>query len=244
MPRNKAVVGRNAFAHESGIHQDGMLKNRATYEIMRPEDVGFVGTDLVLGKHSGRAAVKDRLTTLGYDLDEGAFADVFGRFIDLADRKKEVFDADLQALAESNLDAAGGNRTRWTLKSLHTSSGTTGVPTATLELVEAGELSDGERENGAARVDTTHTDAATGDGPIDACFHALERIIGIEGRLDDFVVKSVTRGKDALGQVDVRLHALGRDRHGRGVSTDIVEAGARAYLQALNRADADRRAGA
>ena len=241
VPRNKAVVGRNAFAHESGIHQDGMLKNRATYEIMRPEDVGFVGTDLVLGKHSGRAAVKDRLTTLGYDLDDEAFAEVFDRFIALADRKKEVFDADLAALTEAKLDAGGANRARFSIKSLHTSSGTTGVPTATLELIEAGDLSAEERESGAAQVDTVHCDAATGDGPIDACFNALERIIGIEGRLDDFVVKSVTRGKDALGQVDVRLHALGRDRHGRGVSTDIIEAGARAYLQALNRADADRR---
>ena len=240
VPRNKAIVGRNAFAHESGIHQDGMLKNRATYEIMRPEDVGFVGTDLILGKHSGRAAVKARLAELGYEPDDAAFAEVFEQFIALADRKKEVFDADLAALMESKLSGAGANRERWTLKSLHTSSGTAGVPTATLELVEAGEQSAEERENGAARIDAVHCDAATGDGPIDACFNALERIIGIEGRLDDFSVKSVTRGKDALGQVDVRLHALGRDRHGRGVSTDIIEAGARAYLQALNRADADR----
>ena len=233
VPRNKAVVGRNAFAHESGIHQDGMLKNRATYEIMRPEDVGFVGTDLVLGKHSGRAAVKDRLKSLGYELDEAAFAEVFEQFIALADRKKEVFDADLAALTEAKLGGSGANRERWTLKSLHTSSGTAGVPTATLELV------DQSADEGAD--DRVRRDAAIGDGPIDACFNALERIIGIDGRLDDFVVKSVTRGKDALGQVDVRLHALGRDRHGRGVSTDIIEAGARAYLQALNRADADRR---
>ena len=229
------------FAHESGIHQDGMLKNRATYEIMRPEDVGFVGTDLVLGKHSGRAAVKDRLASLGYTPEDAAFAEVFDQFIALADRKKEVFDADLAALMEAKLGAGGQVRERWAIKSLHVSSGTAGVPTATLELVEAGEQSDAERENGAARIDAVHVDAATGDGPMDACFNALERIIGIEGRLDDFQVKSVSRGKDALGQVDVRLHALGRDRHGRGVSTDIVEAGARAYLQALNRADADNR---
>ena len=234
VPRNKAVVGRNAFAHASGIHQDGMLKNPATYEIMRPEDVGFVGTDLVLGKHSGRAAVKARLGELGYEPDDATFAEVFDRFIALADRKKEVFDADLAALMEAKLSGAGANRERWALKSLHTSSGTTGVPTATLELID-------ELDEDAGKH-TVHCDAATGDGPIDACFNALERIMGIEGRLDDFVVKSVTRGKDALGQVDVRLHAAGRDRHGRGVSTDIIEAGARAYLQALNRADADRRA--
>ncbi|QDT16367.1 2-isopropylmalate synthase [Alienimonas californiensis] len=233
VPRNKAVVGRNAFAHASGIHQDGMLKNPATYEIMRPEDVGFVGTDLVLGKHSGRAAVKARLTELGYTPDDATFAEVFDRFIDLADRKKEVFDADLAALMDAKLSGSGSNRERWTIKSLHTSSGTTGVPTATLELIEAP-----AEEGGETKI---HRDAAIGDGPIDACFNALERIIGIEGRLDDFVVKSVTRGKDALGQVDVRLYAGGRDRHGRGVSTDIIEAGARAFLQALNRADADRR---
>ena len=234
VPRNKAVVGRNAFAHASGIHQDGMLKNPATYEIMRPEDVGFVGTDLVLGKHSGRAAVKARLTELGYAPNDETFAEIFDRFIELADRKKEVFDADLAALMEAKLSGAGINRERWSIKSLHTSSGTTGVPTATLELIEAPETDGGET--------IVHRDAAIGDGPIDACFNALERIIGIEGRLEDFVVKSVTRGKDALGQVDVRLHAGGRDRHGRGVSTDIIEAGARAFLQALNRADADRRA--
>ena len=233
VPRNKAVVGRNAFAHASGIHQDGMLKNPATYEIMRPEDVGFVGTDLVLGKHSGRAAVKARLGELGYEPDDATFAEVFDRFIALADRKKEVFDADLAALMEAKLSSAGANRERWALKSLHTSSGTTGVPTATLELIDEADEDAGKH--------TVHCDAATGDGPIDACFNALERIMGIEGRLDDFVVKSVTRGKDALGQVDVRLHAAGRDRHGRGVSTDIIEAGARAYLQALNRAEADRR---
>ena len=231
VPRNKAVVGRNAFAHESGIHQDGMLKNPATYEIMRPEDVGFVGTDLVLGKHSGRHAVRDRLATLGYEPDEGAFGEVFEQFIALADRKKEVFDSDLAALMEAKLAGAGASRERWALKSLHTSSGTDGIPTATLQLTDAED------------PDAVRRDAAIGDGPIDACFNALERIIGIAGRLDDFQVKSVSRGKDALGQVDVRLHALGRDRHGRGVSTDIIEAGARAYLQALNRADADRRGG-
>ncbi|NNJ25870.1 2-isopropylmalate synthase [Alienimonas chondri] len=239
VPRNKAVVGRNAFAHASGIHQDGMLKNPATYEIMKPEDVGFIGTDLVLGKHSGRAAVKARLTELGYTPNDETFTEVFDRFIDLADRKKEVFDADLAALMEAKLSGAGlANRERWSIKSLHTSSGTTGVPTATLELIEAPAAGspDGDGEP------TIHRDAAIGDGPIDACFNALERIIGIEARLEDFVVKSVTRGKDALGQVDVRLYAGGRDRHGRGVSTDIIEAGARAFLQALNRADADRQA--
>ena len=233
VPRNKAVVGRNAFAHESGIHQDGMLKHRETYEIMRPEDVGFVGTDLVLGKHSGRHAFRERVSQLGHTLDDEDFGAVFAEFIALADRKKEVFDSDLLALVEQRTGRGGGVEARWSIKSFHTSAGTGSVPTATLELLETG--TDGT-------PDAVHCDAATGDGPIDACCNTLERIIGIEGRLEDFQVRSVSRGKDALGQVDVKLSALGRSYHGVGVSTDIIEAGAKAYLHALNHADADRRA--
>ena len=232
VPRNKAVVGRNAFAHESGIHQDGMLKHRETYEIMRPEDVGFVGTDLVLGKHSGRHAFRERVSQLGHTLGEETFEAVFADFIALADRKKEVFDADLLALIEQRAGRDTADR-RWSIRSFHTSAGTGSIPTATLELLETG--SDGT-------PDAVHCDAATGDGPIDACCNTLERIIGIEGRLEDFQVRSVSRGKDALGQVDVKLSALGRSYHGVGVSTDIIEAGAKAYLHALNQADADRRA--
>ena len=228
--RNKAIVGQNAFAHEAGIHQHGMLQNRSTYEIMRPEDVGYVGSNLVLGKHSGRHAFRDRIKQLGLTINDETFAQVFDDFITLADKKKEVFDADILALVDNRLGerspADGGDR--WQMVGFHTSAGTTLVPTATVQLKDA----EGQM----------HCDAATGDGPIDAVFNTLERIIGIETRLEDFQVRSVSRGKDALGEVSVEFVALGRTYHGKGVSTDIIEAGARAYLKALNAADADRAA--
>ncbi|QDT36718.1 2-isopropylmalate synthase [Stratiformator vulcanicus] len=224
--RNKAIVGRNAFAHEAGIHQHGILQERSTYEIMRAEDVGYVGTNLVLGKHSGRHAFRDRVAALGHSLDPGAFEQVFADFITLADKKKEVYDSDIVALIE---DRIGVVEERWQVVSFHTSAGSGSIPTATIELKDA----DGE----------IHCDAATGDGPIDAVFNTLERIIGIEARLDSFEVRSVSRGKDALGEVNVRLAALGRDYHGKGVSTDIIEAGMKAYLKALNAADAEKASG-
>ncbi|HEX6987471.1 MAG TPA: 2-isopropylmalate synthase [Planctomycetaceae bacterium] len=223
--RNKAIVGQNAFAHEAGIHQHGVLQERSTYEIMRPEDVGYVGNNLVLGKHSGRHAFRDRIKQLGLTVDDETFARVFDDFIALADKKKEVYDSDIVALVENRL---GETADRWQIAGFHTSAGTGLVPTATVQL----------QENGGS----VQCDAATGDGPIDAVFNALERIIGIEARLDDFQVRSVSRGKDALGEVTVAISALGRTYHGKGVSTDIIEAGARAYLKALNAADADRRA--
>ncbi|MGC1276567.1 MAG: 2-isopropylmalate synthase [Planctomycetaceae bacterium] len=225
--RNKAIVGQNAFAHEAGIHQHGVLQERTTYEIMRPEDVGYVGNNLVLGKHSGRHAFRDRVKQLGLSIDDATFERVFDDFIALADKKKEIYDSDIVALIENRL---GETTDCWQITGFHTSAGTGLVPTATVQLQENG--------NGNA----IHCDAATGDGPIDAVFNALERIIGIEARLDDFQVRSVSRGKDALGEVTVAIAALGRTYHGKGVSTDIIEAGARAYLKALNAADADRRA--
>ena len=205
--RNKAIVGQNAFAHESGIHQHGMLQARNTYEIMRPEDVGFVGRGLVLGKHSGRHAFRDRVKQLGLNIDDETFARVFDDFIALADKKKEIFDADLFALVENR---AGETAELWTLAGFHTSAGTSLVPTATVTLTDS-----------AGR---THCDAATGDGPIDAVFNALERIIGIECRLDDFQVRSISRGKDALGEVTVVAARAGQSlprprrqhRHHRG----------------------------
>ncbi|QDT64212.1 2-isopropylmalate synthase [Calycomorphotria hydatis] len=221
--RNKAIVGQNAFAHEAGIHQHGVLQERTTYEIMRPEDVGYVGTNLVLGKHSGRHAFRDRIKALGYELDDQTFQDVFSDFIVLADKKKDIYDADLISLIEERRSPVAE---RWEVISYHTSAGSGSVPTATLELRdEKGEI---------------HCDAATGDGPIDAVFNTLERIIGIEARLENFQVRSVSRGKDAQGEVQVHIDALGRAYHGKGVSTDIIEAGMRAYLKALNQADADR----
>ncbi|HXY36174.1 MAG TPA: 2-isopropylmalate synthase, partial [Planctomycetaceae bacterium] len=224
--RNKAIVGQNAFAHEAGIHQHGVLQERTTYEIMKPESVGFVGTNLVLGKHSGRHAFRDRVKSLGHELDEVTFQAVFDDFIALADKKKEIYDSDIVALIEDRL---GATQEKWTLVSFHTSAGSGAIPTATLEL----------QCDGAE----TFRDAATGDGPIDAVFRAMERILGITTKLEDYQVRSVSSGKDALGEVSVEVISGGRKFHGKGVSTDIIEASARAYLKALNKAVAETESG-
>lgn len=224
--RNKAIVGRNAFAHEAGIHQHGILQERSTYEIMRAEDVGFVGQNLVLGKHSGRHAFRDRVTELGFELSEEDVQKAFDDFIALADKKKEVYDSDIIALIDNRLTDAPA---RWKLMSFHTSAGSAAIPTATLEL--------------QCEDQPVLCDAATGDGPIDAVFRALERIMELTARLEDFNVRSVSEGKDALGEVRVTINVLGRHYLGKGVSTDIIEAAALSYLQALNKADADRHMG-
>lgn len=224
--RNKAIVGQNAFAHEAGIHQHGILQERTTYEIMRPADVGYTGQNLVLGKHSGRHAFKDRVAELGFNLSKEDLQIAFESFIALADKKKEVYDSDIIALIDSRSDDVSA---RWKLISFHTSAGSRSIPTATLEL-----QCDGK--------DVT-CDAAIGDGPIDAVFRALERVIDLEARLEEFHVSSVSEGKDALGEVRVTINYLGRHYLGKGVSTDIIEAAAVAYLQALNKADSDRQSG-
>ncbi len=216
--RNKAIVGRNAFAHEAGIHQDGILKERTTYEIMRPEDVGAPRTELVLGKHSGRHALKKALEDLGYHPTEEQLDRVFEAFKRLADRKKHVYDADIEALMEEHIREAVQV---WTLESFHVIAGKNVTPTATVVI---------------RRVDDgVHEDAATGDGPVDAVFRAIERITGLSARLTDYQVRSVTSGKDAQGEVSVEVEYDGRTWRGRGLSTDIVEASAQAYLAALNR---------
>ena len=220
--RNKAIVGQNAFAHEAGIHQHGMLQEPSTYEIMRPEDVGFMGTNLVLGKHSGRHAFRDRVESLGYTIDDVIFQNVFDDFITLADKKKEVYDSDIAALIDNRI---GDTQDRWHLVSFHSSAGTGTIPTATIEL--------------AGEDDVVHRDAATGDGPVDAVFRALERIIGVSARLEEYEVRSISEGKDAQGEVLVAVTVAGRRHYGKGVSTDIIEASARAYLKALNKAIAD-----
>ena len=222
--RNKAIVGQNAFAHEAGIHQHGMLQERTTYEIMRPADVGYVGQNLVLGKHSGRHAFKDRVKELGFELEGDDLQKAFDKFIALADKKKEVYDSDIIALIDSQLSDVPA---RWKLVSYHTSAGSAAIPTATLQL--------------QCEQEPVECDAATGDGPIDAVFHCLERITGITARLEDFDVRSVSEGKDAMGEVRVTINVLGRHYLGKGVSTDIIEAATHAYLQALNKADADRK---
>jgi len=216
--RNKAIVGQNAFAHEAGIHQHGILQERTTYEIMRPQDIGIQGTNLVLGKHSGRHAFRDRVVSLGYTLEEAALEQVFNDFIVLADKKKEVYDADIAALIENRISERPD---LWKLVRFHIFGGTGTISTATIEL-QFGE-------------DAVRSDAATGDGPVDAVFNALERITGITAKLQHYQVRSVSGGKDAQGEVLVEIRHDNRTYHGKGVSTDVIEASAQAYLRALNK---------
>ena len=216
--RNKAIVGQNAFAHEAGIHQDGMLKERTTYEIMRPEDVGLASTELVLGKHSGRAALADRARALGYRFTAEQIDAVFEEFKILADKKKEIYDGDIAALIEQQIHAGAQ---RWTLQSYEVISGTGRVPEITLT------LGDGDRQYS--------TKMACGDGPIDAIFLAVAEITGVSVKCKDFSVHSVTVGQDAQGEVAVQVEHEGRLYRGRGVSTDSVEASAKAFLNAINR---------
>ncbi|MEG9861495.1 MAG: 2-isopropylmalate synthase [Parvularculales bacterium] len=214
---NKAIVGRNAFAHESGIHQDGMLKNNQTYEIMNPESVGIAKTSLVMGKHSGRHAFREKLSELGYDLGANALQDAFARFKDLADRKKHVFDDDIIALVDDGM-ARGTDRVK--LVSLRIVAGTGEKPTAELTL----EI-DGQEQ----------TAVSHGDGPVDAIFIAIRNLFAHEARLLLYDVHAVTEGTDAQAEVSVRLEEKGRAVTGRGADTDTMVASARAYISALNR---------
>ncbi len=213
---NKAIVGKNAFAHESGIHQDGMLKNAETFEIMRPQDVGLSETNLVMGKHSGRAALRSKLRELGFDLADNQLNDVFVRFKDLADRKKEVWDEDLIALVLQN-DAA---EDRLKLKRLRVVCGTDGPQTADLVM----EIDGLER-----------TVQATGDGPVDATFKAVRALFPHEANLQLYQVHAVTEGTDAQATVSVRLEEQGRIATGQSADTDTVVASAKAYINAINR---------
>ena len=216
---NKAVVGSSAFAHESGIHQHGVLSNRATYEIMDPVEIGLEGNALVLGKHSGRHAFIDALDKIGITLDDGAMNRAFGRFKDLADRKVQITDQDLTAIVAEELGAA--DEDLLLLESVVVGGGTHLQPRATVHLKKG---------------DETIEESAIGDGLIDAAMGAIARAAGVEARLISFHVSSVTGGSDALGDVVVQLEIDGRRVTGRGVATDVVEASARAYLAAVNRA--------
>jgi 2-isopropylmalate synthase len=216
--RNKAIVGENAFAHESGIHQDGMLKNRETYEIMDPTEVGIPQTSLVLGKHSGRAAFRDRVKQLGYAVTDEQVEAAFAKFKTLADKKKEVFDEDLEALVDDQLELHGG---AWKLVGLQVTSGSNTIPTATVTL----------RDNDSEPL----TDASIGDGPVDAIYSAIARLTGVRAALSDYRIRAVTRGKEAQGEVQIELEHSGRKIRGRGLSTDILEASALAYIAAINR---------
>jgi 2-isopropylmalate synthase len=223
--RNKAIVGANAFAHESGIHQHGMLKHRGTYEILRPEAVGWAKSQMIMGRHSGRAALADRLRELGFALDEAQLNQVFGRFKALTEKKREVFDADLEALA---LGTDARNVGGWRLNRLHVSTGVGDgiLPTASVDLCSP----DGERV----------TEAATGDGPVHALFAALGRATALQLDVESYQVSNVTTGDDAQGQASLTTRVRNADGGhdevtGSGTSTDILEASALAWLDIVNR---------
>ncbi|KIC50095.1 2-isopropylmalate synthase [Tateyamaria sp. ANG-S1] len=214
---NKAIVGKNAFAHESGIHQDGMLKNAETFEIMRPEDVGLSETNLVMGKHSGRAALRDKLEQLGFEVGDNQLKDVFVRFKALADRKKEIFDDDLIALMRTSSDPEDE---RLKVEKLAVRCGTEGPQVADLVMTIDG---------------TQHMTTQTGDGPVDATFNAVKALFPHEARLQLYQVHAVTEGTDAQATVSVRMEEAGRIVTGQSADTDTVVASAKAYVHALNR---------
>ncbi|MFH1092879.1 MAG: 2-isopropylmalate synthase [Candidatus Omnitrophota bacterium] len=214
---NKAIVGGNAFRHESGIHQDGMLKKRQTYEIIKPEDVGFYGEGLVLGKHSGRHALSKRLEQIGFKLNKAQLQKAFMRFKELADKKKEVFEEDLMSIVEEQMKDVPEV---WSLVGLDFCGGIGVEPKATLWLKKSKKI---------------YKKTSNGDGPVDACYKAIEKITGIKAKLLDYSIKAITRGKDALGEVNVKLKIKQEEIGARAASTDIIEASAKAYLNAINR---------
>jgi 2-isopropylmalate synthase len=215
--RNKAIVGENAFSHESGIHQDGMLKNRDTYEIMTPETVGVPKTKIVLGRHSGRHGLKSRLEKLGYTLDDEELNKIYESFTELADKKKEVFDDDLRILMGDNVFEEDEF---FELDYIQISTGTNSIPTAVVRIKEGEKIIE---------------ESSTGDGPVDAVFNAIERGLNIKSEVESYQVRSVTSGRQALGEALIRIRSKEKSFNGRGVSTDIIEASAQAYLQALHR---------
>jgi len=214
---NKAIVGRNAFAHESGIHQDGVLKERITYEIMKPEDVGFEESHIVLGKHSGRHAFSERLKKLGFDLNKAELEKAFERFKTIADKKKEIFDEDLETIVDEEISKIPE---KFQLVDFYITSGNLVKPTAAVRLKFGGKATQAN---------------STGDGPVDACYKAIDKITGEKGKLLDYQIRSVTSGKDALGEVSVKIESNGKIISGRGASTDIIEASIKAYLSAVNK---------
>jgi len=214
---NKAIVGENAFAHSSGIHQDGILKKRETFEIMTPASVGFKESKIILTSRSGRHAVKHRLEELGYELDRNELDRIYVSFKELADKKKEVFDEDLETIVQGEISTIPEV---FHLKYIHVTSGSQTVPTATVRLEKKEEVFE---------------DAACGDGPVDAAYRTIDRITGVKGKLLDYSLRAVTSGKDALGEVTVRVREGDTTVTGRGSSTDIIEASARAYLKAVNK---------
>lgn len=215
---NKAIVGKNAFAHESGIHQHGVLAEKTTYEIMTPESIGLKHNDMVLGKHSGRHAFEEKIREMGYELTRDELNETFVKFKDLADRKKQVLAEDIEVILMEKMFKV---EETFILDSFQISSGNKLIATATMKIQKDGE---------------TITEAATGDGPVDAALNAAERCMGFSMELEDYKIKAVTGGKDAMGEVNVTVAKDGRRFSGHGISTDIIEASIRAYLNAANRA--------
>lgn len=214
---NKAIVGLNAFRHESGIHQDGVIKKRQTYEIISPADVGFTGTGLVLGKHSGKHAFMKRLEEMGIKLNESDLIRAFEKFKALADKKKNVYEEDILSIVEDDINQP---TQIWQLEGVAYSSGTHVVPNATVRLKYMGK-----------RIGVS----STGDGPVDACYKAIEKLTKVKTRLLDYRIEAVTGGKDALGEVSVKVSGNKAVAMGRGSSTDIIEASAKAFLNAVNK---------
>ncbi len=215
---NKAIVGKNAFAHEAGIHQAGVLKDASTYEIMKPQTIGLESNQIVLGKHSGRNAFKKRLLELGYELDQEKLNRSFEHFKKLADKKKEIYAEDLIALVSEYL--VEDMSEVYELKYFHISTGNNILPTATVRLSKEDEILE---------------DAACGDGPVDAVFKAIDRITGVKVKLTDYYVRALTRGKDAQGEAIVEIKDNGHSYIGKSVSTDTIEASVKAYLKAINK---------
>jgi 2-isopropylmalate synthase len=214
---NKAIVGDNAFAHEAGIHQDGVLKDRNTYEIMTPQTVGYPKTKIVLGKHSGKHGLKVRLSELGYSLNENELNEIYQDFISLADKKKEVFDDDLRFIMGDKLTHIQSDH--FELEYIHVTMGTNFIPSSTVKIRK------GEKE---------FQESAAGDGAVDACFKAIERALRSKLNLESYQVRSITSGRQALGEVTVRIREDEQYFSGRGISTDIIEASAKAYINAIN----------
>lgn len=213
---NKAIVGDNAFAHESGIHQDGVLKNRNTYEIMTPESVGITENKIVLGRHSGRHGLASRLKVLGYNLTNEEVDLAYQKFLEIADKKKEIYDEDLRVLMG---DEVLHKEEHYELDYLHVVMGTTAIPTATVKIREGKEILQ---------------ESSVGDGPVDAVFKAIERAVKSTVSIESYNVRSVTAGREALGEVLVRIRDKKRTYVGKGISTDIIEASAKAFLKALS----------
>lgn len=215
---NKAIVGKNAFSHEAGIHQDGVLKHRTTYEIMTPEQIGRSRSEIVLGRHSGKHGLKMRLKELGYELNETEFQTLYEKFVEVADKKKAVYDDELIAMMEDNtLKEADAS---FEIREVQIMSGKHAIPTATVEMCRGGEC---------------HREAATGNGPVDAVYKAIDRIMGISAELEDYAITSIAMGQDAMGEVSVSLRYQDRLYAGHSSSTDIVQASAKAYLNAMNK---------